>query len=214
MSRMLGLIAVNIHTKGRIPWLNLMGPRYNINISNAIYQLLVSDPRVEIYRVENDPKIKQGQKEQVKEEKPVVTATTSTLKVDDSVKIEKVAEPEKVETIVEQIKETKKEEVVVTTFVDDKEQKEEIDPIDEEIETKLAELPEEPELEFKIPEEEKDGTVMVMYKKEDLEPMTKSQLKRILNIERGFEPGHQYYGSHHDGKEALIEYVLESQKYS
>ncbi len=209
MSRMLGLVAVNIHTKGRIPWLNLMGPRYNINISNAIYQLLVSDPRVEIYRVENDPTVKPGQKEPVQEEKPAVK--TSVLKVDDSVKIEKVEKPE---TIVEPVKEVKKEEIVVTTFLKEEKKEKELDPINEEIETKLAELPEEPELEFKIPEEEKDGTVVVSYKKEDLEPMTKAQLKRILNIERGFEPGHQYYGSHHDGKEALIEYVLESQKYS
>jgi hypothetical protein len=226
MSRMLGLVAVNIHTKGRIPWLNLMGPRYNITISNAIYQLLAADPRVEIYRVDMDPKLKPGQVPTQATSQAAPTPKESTIKVEDTVKIEKVeekkVEPIKEEVKVEQVLPTPKplvdDNIVISTSVDPDKKEEEVkiqmDPIDEEIETKLAELPEEPELEFKIPEEEKDGTLMVTYKKEDLEPMTKAQLKRILNVERGFEPGHQYYGSHHDGKEALISYVLESQKYA
>lgn len=51
----MGLIRVNIHYTGKIPWLNIQGPRYDIGLSASIYRLLSNDPRISVYPVDNDP---------------------------------------------------------------------------------------------------------------------------------------------------------------
>lgn len=90
--------------------------------------------------------------------------------------------------------------------------------LDEAIEKKLEELPEEPEIGENIVlneedfQEMADRSGMKKYERITLEGMTKAQLKHILNVERAFPPGHEYYGSHHDGHVALVEHVLNSQK--
>ena len=50
-----GFVKVNIHNEGRIPWLNIQGPRYNISVSATIYRLLREDGRVVVHPVDNDP---------------------------------------------------------------------------------------------------------------------------------------------------------------
>jgi hypothetical protein len=86
------------------------------------------------------------------------------------------------------------------------------------IEERLKELPEEKE-KNEIVLNEKDLKEIALssngFKKYEellLRTMTKKQMKEILNVERGFPPGHKYYGSYHDGVENLIKNILNSQK--
>jgi hypothetical protein len=86
------------------------------------------------------------------------------------------------------------------------------------IDARLKELPEEKE-EENIVLDEKDMKEISLsssgFKKYDellLRTMTKKKMKEILNVERGFPPGHKYYGSYHDGVENLIKNILNSQK--
>jgi hypothetical protein len=86
------------------------------------------------------------------------------------------------------------------------------------IEERLKELPEEKESND-IVLDDKDLKEIALssngFKKYEellLRTMTKKQMKEILNVERGFPPGHKYYGSYHDGVENLIKNILNSQK--
>ena len=51
------LVKVNVYSKGRIPWLNILGPRTDLSVSPTIYRLLKQDPNIEIYLVEEDPNL-------------------------------------------------------------------------------------------------------------------------------------------------------------
>ena len=53
-----GLATVNIHNTGLIPWLNIVGPKYNISISWNLYNMLKADPTVSVYLVNEDPVMK------------------------------------------------------------------------------------------------------------------------------------------------------------
>jgi hypothetical protein len=51
-----------------------------------------------------------------------------------------------------------------------------------------------------------------VFLREELEGMTKTQLKDILNKDREFEAGHEFYGNYHDTHQDLVRKVLSSQK--
>jgi hypothetical protein len=215
------LATVNIHNKGLIPWLNMIGPKYNISISWALYNRLKEDPAIVIYLVNEDPVMakmmvdRETAKNPVKKEEP--------LKVVEEVKIE-----EKIEIVKEAAVKIGQQIPLEGGHVEPyqeipalDEQKALFDPtiasnLDKEIEEKLLEVDESEEDDVVQPTEEdlveiQEHLTFKRYSSDELMLFTKARLKNILNVERGFKPGDAYYGGYHDNHPELVEFVLKSQ---
>lgn len=229
-----GFVKVNIHNEGRIPWLNIQGPRYNISVSATIYRLLREDGRVVVHPVDNDPVMRA--KEAAKKEEQVVVQDEVVVQATPEPEIieEEVIEPEVQEEIVEEevLDEVAQPDVIIEE--DEEEVDEEITPepeIQEEqpimqilepdeedlaIEQALEELPDEEEENIVITEEElieeaQEISGFTIYTEDELLQLTKEQLKVILNEDREFEPGTEFYGRYHDNHDVLVAKVLNSQ---
>jgi hypothetical protein len=217
----LGHIAVNIHNVGRIPVLNIPGPRYNINLSVGVYNLLRKNPRIEMYPIEEDPKM------------PLKNATAPLPKIAEPVKVENVRiedgirikkEKLSVEELTKELRvsteEIKHSEVLEKLKIEEafvpKQSDEPKTDIDAAIDARISELPEEPEDDFNLAQSfgssEQVKSVVRKYKQKDLKLMNKADLKKILNVERGYKIGDKYYGGYHDGHTALVRFILESQE--
>jgi len=179
---MAGYVYVNIHNKEIIPFLRRRGPIYGMGMGIPLYNRLKEIPGIEIYTVEEDEQRKLAAQIKPTVQKETAIATTKT-------------EP-KVVTVI-------KTEVV----------KDETDLL---IDAKLQELPEDKENDIVLNEEDfveiAEKAAIKKYELSVLKEKTKAQLKHILNVERGFEPGHKYYGGYHDTHESLVKYILDSQK--
>jgi len=196
-----GYVQVNIYNKNRI-LIPLLGRRdaviKNLGIGAKLYNKLKQVPGIEIYTVQEDAqRIRNLQAQQA----------LASVAVQSKVSVE-----EKVEI---------KEEVqVIEPVIDEQPIIEEVqlqqENLDALIEEKLEELPEEEVEDIVLTQEDfeeiAEQNSIKKYEKSVLEGMTKAQLKEILNVERGFEPGHKYYGGYHDTQPTLVGYVLNSQK--
>jgi hypothetical protein len=167
--------------------------------SNLFERIRESNPEIEIYTSEEDPYrgnpniafgSKTSQQEKTQENQP-----TSN----------QVAEP------------TFRTDAIITS----KETEFKPDSIDEMIEKKLLESNEDtnipsPGEKITLTDQEirdiADLKGMRKYEKELLERMSKTELKKILNVERGFTQGHPHYGGYHDKHPDLVRYVIESQE--
>jgi len=198
------LARVNIHNKGLIPFLNMVGPIYNIGISWPLYNRLKDDPTVIIYPVSDDPYL-----EKLRAEREIQKKKELMKVVEEKTVIKEVFEVSKEEVLITEKKEVNEEIEVVT-------EKEEVLDIDLEIDMKLAEVELEEDTEVVHPTEEdlieiQEHLSFKRYTYDDLKEKTKAQLKYILNIERSIEPGTKYYGGYHDTHPELIEFVLKTQ---
>lgn len=190
-----GLVRVNILVDGRIPWLNMPGPQFNMSISKALFNTLINDPRIKLEVLQfSDPKIvlkRYG----FEEEK---------ICVKEEVKIE-----DKKEFI-----ETKVDEDIVTEeapiIVDEEKFIEENNEIDDIIAANLKASSTDNSDDFIVDytaapviEDEK-----IIYSEKQLSIMIKSQLRDILNsrvISEDFKP------KYHDSLDELRSKVLKTQ---
>jgi hypothetical protein len=216
------LIRVNIHNTGRIPILNIPGPKYNMTISLGIYRLLRRHPAVIMRTVEEDEIL-------AKQNAPIqkVDPKISKLTLEDAIKIvEKSTEKQPLttqelsETLKVDIKKTDNMQALERLKIEDsytQPQKEVTKTeLDLAIDARISELPEEPEDDFNLAQSfgnsEIAKSVVRKYKQRDLKLMNKADLKKILNVERGYKIGDKYYGGYHDGHTALVKFILESQE--
>jgi hypothetical protein len=210
-----GFIRVNIHNKGRIPWLNIQGPRYNISVSATIYRMLREDARVIVHPVDNDPVMEAKAK---KESEPIITKTT----VQPEVKLEEetlIPEPETedVDVIIEENEDLIEEHEEPVSYEEQPiMQILEPDEDDLAIDQALEDFPEDEEEDLIITEDElgeeiQEILTVTIYTEDELLQLTKEQLKVILNKDRGFEPGTEFYGRYHDNHDVLVSKVLNSQ---
>jgi hypothetical protein len=190
-----GYVQVNIYNKNRI-LIPLLGRRdaviKNLGIGANLYKKLKQVPGIEIYTVQEDAqRIKNLQTQEVK----ASVAVESTIKLEEKIEIKE--EVQVIEKVIEEVQ-----------LVEEN--------LDALIEEKLEELPEEEVEDIILTQEDfeeiAEQNSIKKYEKSVLEGMTKAQLKEILNVERGFEPGHKYYGGYHDTQPTLVGYVLNSQK--
>jgi hypothetical protein len=197
-----GYVQVNIYNKDRI-LIPLLGRRdaviKNLGIGAKIYNKLKQVPGIEIYTVQEDAqRIKNLQAQQA------VASVTVQSKVSVEEKVEIKEEVQVIEPVIEE--QPAVEEVIQLA-------EENLDAL---IEEKLEKLPEEEVEDIVLTQEDfeeiAEQNSIKKYEKSVLEGMTKAQLKEILNVERGFEPGHKYYGGYHDTQPTLVGYVLNSQK--
>ena len=210
-------VKVNIHNEGRIPWLNIQGPRYNISISSTIYRMLKDDTRVIVYPVDNDPVMRAKQAASVQPAKEKVVAVVEP--VVEEVVVEDVVEVEP-DIVVEEIEgEVSVEEVVETPEYVEPAIMQILEPdvSDLAIEAALEGYNDEDEelveaiSEEEILEEAETVSGIYSYSEDELLQLTKEQLKVILNEDRGFEPGTEFYGRYHDNHDVLVAKVLNSQ---
>jgi hypothetical protein len=196
-----GYVQVNIYNKNRI-LIPLLGRRdaviKNLGIGAKLYNKLKQVPGIEIYTVQEDAqRIRNLQAQQAL----ASVAVQSKVSVEEKVEIKE--EVQVIEPVIEE--QPIIEEVQL--------QQENLDAL---IEEKLEELPEEEVEDIILTQEDfeeiAEQNSIKKYEKSVLEGMTKAQLKQILNVERGFEPGHKYYGGYHDTQSTLVGYVLNSQK--
>lgn len=216
----MGLIRVNIHHTGKIPWLNIQGPRYDIGLSPSIYRLLKNDPRIQVFPVDADP---------VMEAKRAAKKAAKLAKLEPEVEIEDdVIEPE-VEPEVEIEEEIQIEGIIVDTedeLIEDDECVEEyvepqlnnLEVTDEDIAIELAaeNFDDENDDEIEFTEEEvlkeaEELVGFVKYNNSELIDMTKADMKIVLNEDRGFEPATEFYGRYHDNHDVLLQKILDSQ---
>ena len=210
-------VKVNIHNEGRIPWLNIQGPRYNISISSTIYRMLKDDTRVIVYPVDNDPVMRAKQAASVQPAKEKVVAVVEPVveevvvenavevepdivveEIEGEVSVEEVVEtPEYVEPAIMQILEPDVGDLAIEAALEgyNDEDEELVEAISEE----------------EILEEAETVSGIYSYSEDELLQLTKEQLKVILNEDRGFEPGTEFYGRYHDNHDVLVEKVLNSQ---
>jgi hypothetical protein len=178
-------VYVNIHNKDIIPFLRRRGPVYGMGMSVQLYNRLREIPGVEIYTIQQDEERKIAA--QIKK----VTEEVIAPKPQTTVRLEPKVVP------------------VVQTVIT----KDETDLL---IDAKLNQLPEDREDDIVLNEtdfaEIAEKASIKKYEPSVLKEKTKAQLKQILNVERGFEPGHKYYGGYHDNHDVLMKYVLDSQK--
>ena len=217
MQMQAGFVKVNIHNEGRIPWLNIQGPRYNISISSTIYRMLKDDTRVIVYPVDNDPVMRAKQAASVQPAKEKVVAVVEP--VVEEVVVEDVVEVEP-DIVVEEIEgEVSVEEVVETPEYVEPAIMQILEPdvSDLAIEAALEGYNDEDEelveaiSEEEILEEAETVSGIYSYSEDELLQLTKEQLKVILNEDRGFEPGTEFYGRYHDNHDVLVAKVLNSQ---
>jgi len=195
----MGLVRVNIHYKGKIPWLNIQGPRYNIGLSPSIYKLLKEDPRVSIYPIDNDPIMKAKKAATVAPKVEPVEVIKEVIEEEVLVEGEVVIDEEILEETVEEYVEPNLDDIEVTD--EDLAIEAALDDYDEEIEDEVSILPELIE----------KAATHAEYTKAELEVMTKADMKSILNNDRGFEPATDFYGRYHDNHDVLLQKVLDSQ---
>ena len=210
-------VKVNIHNEGRIPWLNIQGPRYNISISSTIYRMLKDDTRVIVYPVDNDPVMRAKQAASVQPAKEKVVAVVEPVveevvvenavevepdivveEIEGEVSVEEVVEtPEYVEPAIMQILEPDVSDLAIEAALEgyNDEDEELVEAISEE----------------EILEEAETVSGIYSYSEDELLQLTKEQLKVILNEDRGFEPGTEFYGRYHDNHDVLVAKVLNSQ---
>ena len=218
-----GLATVNIHNTGLIPWLNIVGPKYNISISWNLYNMLKADPTVSVYLVNEDPVMKKMIQEKEAAKTVKLTQEPAPVVVEEK-KVEEVTEvKEAIEVfkVGEQIPLEGGEVEPYAEIAGLEEQQKLFDAmisnIDKEIEDKLAEVEEVVEEDDVIQPTEEDlieineHLSFKRYTAEELQLLTKAQLKEILNVERGFKPGDACYGGYHDNHSELVEFVLKSQ---
>jgi hypothetical protein len=184
-----GMIRVNIHTVGRIPWINIVGPKYDVSISPTIYRLLKRDSRIDIRTVEED------EAANVKIETPVVEQTAKsekpveTIKVEDNITITKIEEPK---NIVKEVEDAL---------------------LDAEIEKRLNELPVEDPFTIRMDTEETKKVNLKKYSNKQLDKLTREQMFQIL-----FDRGHTgdedpMKPKYHDTKPMLVKKVKDTQKF-
>lgn len=195
-----GSITVNIHNVGRIPFFNMEGPKYRISISRSLYQKVKADyPNVIIYPVDNDPimakKIAERKKANAEKE-----SIAEKIVMDEKVVIEKVP------VATEEVGVTKRVEISVDDKIDDivKNLPVEDSPIIQPTKEDLIEI--ESTKATKVSSNKKRYTYL------EAVALTKAQLKKILNEDRGFAPGSEFYGGYHDNHDVLVKYVLDSQE--
>jgi uncharacterized glyoxalase superfamily metalloenzyme YdcJ len=223
-----GYVQVNIYNKNRI-LIPLLGRRdaviKNLGIGANLYKKLKQVPGIEIYTVQEDAqRIKNLQAQQAVANVAVESNITleAKIEVQEEVQVFEVQEEIKAELTVEGHAEvTVIDEVqIIEEVIDEQPIIEEVqlqqENLDALIEEKLEELPEEEVEDIILTQEDfeeiAEQNSIKKYEKSVLEGMTKAQLKEILNVERGFEPGHKYYGGYHDTQSTLVGYVLNSQK--
>lgn len=200
-------IKVNIHNEGKIPWLNIQGPRYNISISSPIYGMLRNDPRVIMYPAEDDPIMR----DKLAEKERLAAIEEKVVVVDKVVVEEEIVLP-KEEEVVEEVPTEIEEEFPQVQIIKDFKTTDDDLLIDE----ALNALPEEDEEEFGDEEFDdlpfENEIVKEVYTNEELLELTKENLKTILNDDRGHQPGTEFYGRYHDNHGVLVQKVLDSQE--
>lgn len=200
------MVLVNIYNNGLIPWINVMGPKYGLELSDGAYNLLAADPRVimeKTTRSEVAEKLRKLKAEEEAKNKP-----EDKINVHDEVKIEVVSVPEtKVEEPVIETEETPEE---YTNENDD-----ELDILIDSIaatpaETSVFEKAVNKKIEeitsHKSAEERID---IKKYTEAELSEMTKSKMKAILQA-RGYIEG-PYAPKYHDTLADLSRKILKTQ---
>jgi ribosomal protein L18 len=217
-----GYITVNIYNKNKM-LIPILGRRdaviRNMTISERIYNKIKEFPGIEVYTIAED-KVRLSNIQSQKQIKVVV----DEVQPQEEVVVQHLEAEIKSELVVEghaefkAVKEVAVEvavesEVVVEGHAELTLNQENLDAL---IEEKLEQLPEDEFEDIVLTEEDfeeiAEHNSIKRYEQSVLEGMTKAQLKDILNVERGFEPGHKYYGGYHDTHVALVQYVLNSQK--
>jgi hypothetical protein len=185
-----GYFTIVIYNRSRmvIPMLGRRDEKIVMSVGVGLYRTLKGIPGIQVYTLEEDNKrlaesrVQQYQAAPEVKSQPVVS---EKVVVSDTVSVVKPATVEYSEE-------------------------------DSLIEKKLNELPEDEEESIVLNEadfeEIAERASIKKYEKSVLSTMTKAQLKNILNVERGFAPGHKYYGGYHDTQPTLVGYVLNSQK--
>jgi hypothetical protein len=159
----------------------------NLGMNTNLYNRIKMDPAIEIYPVESDPYngVFPGGRPTVKSPIPIAPANDQQFSISNSVNPQ-TSEDSKLDEIIQRRLQGEAN-VKVPGEV--------IKMTDEEIRRIAFE-----------------NKTVRQYSKEILETMTKKELKKVLNIERNFQIGNKFYGGYHDSKEALMGFVLESQK--
>lgn len=189
---MLIRIYIPTKTEERIPYLNRPGPVGPIAVGTMLYNNLRRVPGIEVYtELEWLQKLEQERRQSqlAKQTKDAASAAPVSEEVDyrEEVVIKEIAtEPEVNETL--------------------KPVEKEIDDIDAAIDAQIESLPVD-----EVPITTGPDLIK-KYTKKELTLMTKKEMKHILNVERGFEPGHKWYGGYHDRHAELITFILESQE--
>lgn len=221
---------VNIYNKGIIPWMNIRGPVYKIQIGDHVYQLLARDPRVDIElysealaRKEREAAAKIADVMAGKDVTPIETIPDEPTRVVEETAVPAQPEAPKI-TVgplpdpadfppVEEIPEDAPPVFEIIETAKSVEVQEVIEDTDAAIEAVLDEYENIEVDSFEVdmsnlPEKEVDDGVK-KYTRVDLEGMTKAQMKQIL-IERGYTDG-EFAPRYHDSVGKLIGKVLSTQ---
>jgi hypothetical protein len=197
LQRRPGMVRVNIHNTGKIPWLNILGPKYDVSISISIFRLLKRDPRIIVRTIEEDEalgfKIPDSQTEEIKKE--VVKETVETTAV---------AEPTNERVIIE-------DSVKITPIVKNVDVEDAL--LDAEIEKRINELPDQDAFKITMDQEESKIVNLKKYSNKQLDKMTREQMFQVL-----FDRGHTaeedpMKPKYHDTKPMLIKKVKDTQKF-
>jgi DNA-binding transcriptional regulator YiaG len=177
-------VYVNIYNENVIPMINRRGPVFSMGMRYKLYEMLKEIPGVEIYTVEEDKKLRaQGITPGSQQKKSQQASTAAETK--------QPSQP------------TPQVKVEDLSAIDS--------AIEEKIKSDQTNYDEDIKLSDTDIEEIKEHTISKVYTLRELQGMSKSKLKHILNVERKNKPGTKYYGAFHDRKPKLIEYVLASQ---
>lgn len=211
-------ILVNIHYTGRIPLINKNGPLYGEYLSEGVYGIL---RRYNFLQMERTT----PEKAKALIDRQRVEANREKLIVHDEIQIkvvEPVHEEEYTDVIAEAViidEEEIDEKPIV--FKDNDITNDDIfrfeqsiikDELDDEIDELLEgkTIPNGFNIDFKLdPDFVKSDTEFHFYTEEELQNMTKRQMKEVLKS-RGYEKG-PYAGKYHDTVEMLIQKVLKTQ---
>ena len=205
------LIKVNILSSGRIPWMNIPGPKYGISISKRLYTLLSNDPRVKI-ELATESTAKPVSNESLSVSDEIVIKKVET--VDEKVVTDEVAES--VDEVVDESEEVIaiEPESAVDTLTEGLSEEE---LLDNEIEANLGDFTESfPDTTAEALKEdvvEGDEIVSVdfkVYTEEELWEKSKEELKQILSVERSCTSG-ENAPKYADNKTVLIEKIMRTQ---
>lgn len=184
-------VYVNILNEGRIPWLRKDGPLFGYKVGPGTYEILRRDPRVELVRIYHPSEAEAAKAKYLesKKEKETIILTEVPPMVEGKV-VPLVDEYTPTETV-----------TILTEPVEETSEDLEIDSI-------LESVVEEPK--FKVNINNKETEKVKSYTEEELNVMTKAQMKAILRDERGYTEG-PYAGKYHDTLEMLKRKVLSTQ---